>query len=191
MGKRRIIIGMSGASGAPLAIELLTQLKNIENIETHLVISRGAELTIAQETDMSLEEVRVLADVVYENHEIGAAVASGSFKTMGMIVIPCSMKTLAGIVSGYSDSLLLRAADVVLKEHRKLVLVPRETPFSQIHLRNLYEAGQAGAIVIPPMLTYYNHPKTVEDATRHIVGKILDQFDIEGEAYIRWNGMKE
>ena len=191
MGKRRIIIGMSGASGAPLAIELLIQLKNIENIETHLVISRGAELTIAQETDMSLEEVRVLADVVYENHEIGAAVASGSFKTMGMIVIPCSMKTLAGIVSGYSDSLLLRAADVVLKEHRKLVLVPRETPFSQIHLRNLYEAGQAGAIVIPPMLTYYNHPKTVEDATRHIVGKILDQFDIEGEAYIRWNGMKE
>ena len=189
MGKHRLIIGMSGASGAPLAIELLKQLKRIDDVETHLVVSRGAKLTIEQETDVTLEEVEALADVVYDNYDIGAAIASGSYKTIGMIVVPCSMKTLAGIVSGYSDSLLLRAADVVLKEHRTLILVPRETPFSQIHLRNLYEASKLGAIIIPPMLSYYNHPKTIEDGTRHIVGKILDQFDIEGDAYKRWNGM--
>lgn len=189
MGKRRLIIGISGASGAPLAIELLKQLKSVEDLETHLVVSRGAQLTIEQETDMSIEEVKSLADAVYDNYDIGATIASGSFKTIGMIVVPCSMKTLAGIVSGYSDSLLLRAADVVLKEHRKLLLVPRETPFSQIHLRNLYEASQVGAIIIPPMLSYYNHPKTIQDGTKHIVGKILDQFDIEGDAYKRWEGM--
>lgn len=191
MGKHRLIIGISGASGAPLAIELLKQLKCIEDIETHLVISRGAELTIAQEASMTVEEVKTLADVIYDNYELGAAIASGSFKTIGMIIIPCSMKTLAGIVSGYSDSLLLRAADVVLKEQRKLVLVPRETPLSRIHLRNLYEAGQAGALIIPPMLSFYNHPETVEDEIKHMVGKILDQFGIEGEEYQRWQGMEE
>jgi 4-hydroxy-3-polyprenylbenzoate decarboxylase len=183
---RKIIVGISGASGAPIAVELLKQLKKQEGIEVHIVYTKGAELTIAQETQIDIGEVCGLADVVYDNYNIGAAIASGSFKTDGMIVVPCSMKTLAGIVSGYSDNLLLRAADVVLKERRKLVLVPRECPFSNIHLKNMYEVSLAGAVVIPPMLSYYNNPKSVDDCTRHIVGKILDQFDLEGEKYHRW-----
>jgi 4-hydroxy-3-polyprenylbenzoate decarboxylase len=183
---RKIIVGISGASGAPIAVELLKQLKKQECIEVHLVCTKGAELTIAQETELDIGEVCGLAEVVYDNYNIGAAIASGSFKTDGMIVVPCSMKTLAGIVSGYSDNLLLRAADVVLKERRKLVLVPRECPLSNIHLRNMYEVSQAGAVIIPPMLSYYNNPKSVDDCTRHIVGKILDQFDLEGEEYHRW-----
>lgn len=183
---KKIIVGMSGASGAPIAVELLRQLKNHPDVEVHLVISRGAELTIDQETELSVSQVKDLADVVYDNCNIGASIASGSFKTDGMIVVPCSMKTLAGIVTGYSDTLLLRAADVVLKERRKLVLVPRECPLSNIHLRNMYEVSQAGAVVMPPVLSYYNKPESVEDCTRHIVGKILDQFELEGDGYHRW-----
>jgi 4-hydroxy-3-polyprenylbenzoate decarboxylase len=183
---KKIIVGISGASGAPVAVELLRQLKNREDIEVHLVVSRSAEITIHQETELNLGQVRELADVVYENSNIGAAIASGSFKTAGMIVAPCSMKTLAGIASGYSDNLLLRAADVVLKERRKLVLVPRECPLGVIHLRNMYEVSQAGAVIIPPVLSYYNKPGSVQDCTQHIVGKILDQFDLEGEGYRRW-----
>ncbi|MGN1148213.1 MAG: UbiX family flavin prenyltransferase [Lachnospiraceae bacterium] len=189
MDKKRLVIGVSGASGAPLAIELLQQLKKKEDVETHLVMSYGAELTIAQESEYTPEEVKQLADVSYDNREVGAAIASGSFRTMGMIVIPCSMKTAAGIVSGYSDNLLLRAADVTLKEGRRLILVPRECPLGTIHLRNLYELSQLGAIIIPPMLSYYNHPGTVEDCTRHIVGKVLDRMGMEGEGFRRWNGM--
>jgi 4-hydroxy-3-polyprenylbenzoate decarboxylase len=184
---KKIIVGISGASGAPLAVELLRQLKKQKDVEVHLVVSRGAQLTLAQETDLRLEQVYELADMVYDNGNLGASIASGSFRTDGMIVVPCSMKTLAGIVSGYSENLLLRAADVVLKERRKLVLVPRECPLSNIHLRNMYEASQAGAILLPPVLSYYNHPESVADCTRHIVGKILDQFDLEGEGYKRWS----
>jgi 4-hydroxy-3-polyprenylbenzoate decarboxylase len=184
---KKIIVGISGASGAPLAVELLRQLKKQKDVEVHLVVSRGAQLTLAQETDLRLEQVYELADMVYDNGNLGASIASGSFRTDGMIVVPCSMKTLAGIVSGYSENLLLRAADVVLKERRKLVLVPRECPLSNIHLRNMYEASQAGAILLPPVLSYYNHPESVADCTRHIVGKILDQFDLEGEGYNRWS----
>lgn len=189
MMKKRLVIGVSGASGAPLAVELLRQLKKIEEIEIHLVISKGAELTIEQETDLTLEEVETLADVIHDNHNIGACIASGSFQTIGMVVVPCSMKTLAGIVSGYSDNLLLRAADVTLKERRKLILVPRECPLGTIHLRNLYEISQLGGIVIPPMLSYYIHPVSVEDCTRHIVGKVLAQLDLEMEGFYHWNGM--
>jgi 4-hydroxy-3-polyprenylbenzoate decarboxylase len=146
-------------------------------------------MTIQQETDHTAEQVMALADAVYDNRDIGAAIASGSFRTMGMVVIPCSMKTAAGIVSGYSDNLLLRAADVTLKERRKLILVPRECPFGTIHLRNLYELSQMGAVVIPPMLSYYNHPTSVEDCTRHIVGKVMDQLDLDMEGFRRWDGM--
>ena len=139
MGKR-LAIGMSGDSGAPLTVELLRQLREYHpEVETHLIVTRGAELTLAQETDVSLEQLRSLAGVCHSNSNIGAAPASGSFKTVGMIVVPCSMKTVAGIVSGYSDNLLLRAADVTMKERRKLVLVAREAPLSTLHLRNLYE----------------------------------------------------
>lgn len=187
--KRRLVVGVSGASGAPLAVMLLEELKKIQEIESHLVISHGGELTIHQETDRTLEEVKALADVVYDNHDIGASIASGSFRTMGMVVVPCSMKTAAGIVSGYSDNLLLRAADVVLKERRKLILVPRECPFGTIHLRNLYDLSQMGAVVIPPMLSYYNHPESIKDCTRHIVGKVMDQLDLDMEGFRRWNGM--
>lgn len=184
------MIGMSGASGAPLALELLRQLQKYrEEIELHLVMTKGAELTLQQETGMEPEQLNPFVDVIYENEEMGAGPASGSFKTMGMIIIPCSMKTVAGIVSGYSDNLLLRAADVTLKERRRLLLVARETPLSTIHLRNLYEASQLGAVILPPMLSYYNHPESIEDCNRHICGKILDFFDLEGEDFRRWEGL--
>ena len=185
---RRIVVGISGGSGIPLAVELLRQLGAAEDVETHLVCTRGGEITAAQESDLSMEEIYNLADVVYDNKDIGAHIASGTFKTDGMVVVPCSMKTVAGICSGYTDNLLLRAADVTLKERRKLLLVARECPLNTIHLRNMYELSQMGVEILPPMLTYYNHPKTVEDCTRHIVGKILDRFGIEGEDFKRWNG---
>lgn len=186
----RLIIGVSGASGAPIAVELLRQLReNRPEVETHLIVSRGAELTLRQECGMGLEDLKVLAGVFHENDAIGASIASGSFLTMGMVVVPCSMKTVAGIASGYSDNLLLRAADVCLKERRKLVLVARESPLSTVHLRNLYEASRLGAVIVPPMLTYYNRPRTIEDCTRHMVDRILSQFDLGGDAY-QWEGME-
>lgn len=186
--KKRLLIGMSGASGAPLTIELLKQLKKNNEIEVHLIITHGAELTLKQETDISLEELKSLADVCYENNSIGAGPASGSFQMEGMIIVPCSMKTVAGIVSGYSDNLLLRAADVMLKERRKLVLVARESPFSTIHLRNLYEMSKLGGIIMPPMMTYYHRPQTMSECTLHTVQRILQQFGLSGEAY-EWKGM--
>jgi len=185
--ENRLIIGISGASGAPIAIALLKALKNT-NIETHLVISRGGEMTIKQETSMMPHQVYDLADVVYEYSNIGAAPASGSYKTMGMVIVPCSMKTVAGIYGGYSDNLLLRAADVTLKEHRKLVLITRECPLSAIHLRNMYELSRMGTVILPPMLSYYNQPQMIEDATHHVVGKILDQFGIDYSLFKRWEG---
>lgn len=185
MGKTRLVIGISGASGVPIAVEILRQLHHSE-IETHLVYTRGAEMTLGQETNLTRKELNAMADVVYDNSNIGAAIASGTFRTAGMIVVPCSMKTVAGIVSGYSDNLLLRAADVTIKERRKLVLVARETPLSTIHLRNLYEISRMGAVVIPPVLSYYNHPDSVGACTAHIAGKVLDQFGIEPEHFCRW-----
>lgn len=188
---KRLIVGMSGASGAPLTVELLRQLREKHpEIETHLVITRGGALTLTQEADVTLDGLRALASVSHENDAIGASIASGSFKTMGMIVAPCSMKTVAGIVSGYSDNLLLRAADVCLKERRKLVLAAREAPLSTIHLRNLYEASRLGAVILPPMLTYYNGPRSLEDCTRHTVDRILSQFDLD-EGSFQWEGMEE
>ena len=184
--KQRLVIGISGASGAPLAVDLLKALKPT-NVETHVVVTRGGILTLREECGM--DSVADLADVIYDNHDIGAGPASGSFRTMGMIVIPCSMKTAAGIHSGYSDNLLLRAADVTLKERRKLVLVARETPLSTIHLRNLYELSQMGAIIVPPVLSYYQKPGTLEDMNRHIVCKVLDQFSVETADFRRWEGM--
>lgn len=149
-------------------------------------MTRGAELTLAEETNLSVSELCAQADVTYEDDDIGASIASGSFRTMGMVVVPCSMKTLAGIVCGYSENLLLRAADVTLKERRKLVLVPRETPLSTVHLRNLCDASQLGAVVIPPVMSFYNHPESVDDCVRHIVGKIMDQFELEADGFWRW-----
>lgn len=186
----RLIVGVSGASGAPLAVELLRQLREEQpELETHLVVTRGGEMTLQQECGMGLDELKALAHVWHENDAIGASIASGSFPAMGMAVVPCSMKTVAGIVSGYSDNLLLRAADVCLKERRKLVLVARESPLSTVHLRNLYEASQLGAVIVPPVLTYYNRPGTVDEMTRYTARRILSQFGLGGEGY-RWEGME-
>lgn len=187
----RLIIGMSGASGAPLTVELLRQLHDrCPEVETHLIVTKGGEMTLVQETGMKLADLKSLVSVCHANSNIGAAPASGSFKTMGMIVVPCSMKTVAGIASGYSDNLLLRAADVCLKERRKLVLVARELPLSTLHLRNLYETSQLGAMILPPMLAYYNHPQSLEDCTRYAVDRILSQFGLD-EGNYEWVGMDE
>lgn len=190
MDKKRLIVGVSGASGSPLAIELLRRLRMCPDVESHLIVTRSAALTLLQESDLTLKQLQALADVNYSNDDIGAAIASGSFKTVGMVVVPCSMKTVAGIVSGYSDNLLLRAADVCIKERRKLVLVARETPLSTLHLRNLYEASQLGAVILPPTPAYYRHPQTVEDCIRYTVERILAQFDLDEEEY-EWKGLKE
>jgi flavin prenyltransferase len=184
--KKRLVVGMSGASGAVLGIEVLKALRENPEWETHLVISKGAELTILEETEYTLDEVKSLAEKVYDINNIGESVASGTFKTEGMIIVPCSMKTVAGIASGYSDNLLLRAADVTIKERRNLVIVARESPLSTIHLKNLLVLAQAGAIIIPPMIAYYNKPLSLEDMNRQIVGKILDKFGIEVTGFNRW-----
>ena len=181
----RILVGISGASGAPLALKLLRVLKQTA-LETHLIVTPGGWRTIAEETDLTEQQVCALADAVHDVHDVGAPPASGSWRSRGMVIIPCSMKTLAGIHSGYSENLLLRAADVTLKEGRKLVLVPRECPMSPIHLRNQYELSMMGVSILPPVLSYYHHPETIEDMEDHLVGKILDQFGIEYENYRRW-----
>lgn len=184
--KKRIVIGMSGASGAILGIEALRIFRELGGYETHLIVSTGAKLTIALETGATLDEVRGLADVVHDNANLGAAVASGSFRTMGMLVVPCSMKTVAGIAHGFSDNLLLRAADVMLKEGRPLVLMPRETPLSIIHLRNLLAAAEAGAAIVPPMVTHYHGPTSIADMNRHLLGKALGRMGIDLPGMRRW-----
>lgn len=187
--KKRIVVGVSGASGAPLAVELLKRLRETEEVESHLIVTRGGEMTLKQELGLEPEALYALADEVYSNDAIGAAPASGSWKSMGMVVCPCSMKTVAGIASGYSDNLLLRAADCMLKERRKLVLVARESPLSTLHLENLTRLSRYGATILPPMQTYYNHPKTVADLARFTVERVLDQFNLREDGY-EWNGME-
>lgn len=184
--RKRLVVGMSGASGAILGIEILKTLKKYPDWESHLVISKGAEQTILEETNYKLIDVIDLADKTYSLKDIGASIASGTFKTEGMVIVPCSMKTAAGIACGYSDNLLLRAADVTIKERRKLVLVPRESPLSTIHLRNLLSLSELGAIIVPPMMSYYNKPASIEDLNTHIIGKILDKFHIEVNGFNRW-----
>jgi polyprenyl P-hydroxybenzoate/phenylacrylic acid decarboxylase-like protein len=184
---QRLVVGISGASGAILGIDLLkTMRQEFPSWETHLVISEGARLTIAQETSYSIEEVESLATKCHSLENVGASIASGTFKTAGMVVVPCSMKTVAGIAHGMSTNLLLRAADVTIKERRKLVLVARESPLSSIHLHNMTTVASVGAIVMPPVLTFYNHPRSIEEMTRHIVGRILDVFDLEIRGFQRW-----
>jgi len=187
IAKKRLVVGMTGASGAPIGIELLQAMKHFPDWETHLVISEGARLTIEQETEMKFEDVAALATRCYRLGDVGASIASGTFKTQGMVIVPCSMKTLAGVATGYSDNLVLRAADVVIKERRKLVLVARESPLSPLHLRNMQTVGDLGAIILPPVLTFYNRPSSIQDMTRHIVGKILDVFDLEMPNFKRWD----
>lgn len=181
----KIVIGISGGSGVLLGIRLLEFLKGTD-YETYLVITKPAESIILHETEYSVEDVKKLATRAYDNSDFFAPFASGSFKTSGMVIIPCSMKTLAGIASGYSDNLLLRAADVCLKERRKLVLVTRETPLSYIHIKNMSKVTKAGAIVVPPVLSFYSKPKNVDDMIIFVLGKVLDVLGVENELYERW-----
>lgn len=184
----RIVVGVSGATGVEMSLYLLKALKNIDNCEVHLVVSHGAKVTWNLETRIPIKKLYLLADVVYDENDLAAAISSGSFATDGMVIMPCSMKTLSGIAVGYADNLIVRAADVCMKEGRKLVLVPREMPFSKLHLRNLKEAADLGCTIIPPVLTFYNGPKSIDDQINHIVGKILMQFGISYDKFKPWSG---
>lgn len=189
--KKRILVAATGASGSPLLIQCLKLIKADGRFEVGLIMSEGAKLTLAHETDKSPEEICALADKAYGFTEIGEGPASGSFQTGGMLIVPCSMKTLAGIHGGYADNLILRAADVTLKEGRTLVLAARETPLSAIHLRNLYELSMiSGVRIIPPMLTYYIKPDSVEEMTYHAAAKLVEPFGIEAPGYRRWEGIQ-
>ena len=184
----RLIIGITGSSGVIYGIRLLEILQAQADIETHLVISNSGKINIPLETTWKVKEVEALADVVHSINDITASIASGSFHTDGMIVAPCSMKTLSGIVNSYSDNLLVRAADVVLKESRRLALMPRETPLHVGHCRLLYEAAQMGIHIVPPMPAFYNSPQTIDDIVNHSVGRLLDLFGIDPGIVKRWTG---
>lgn len=184
----RLIIGMSGSSGVIYGIRMLQVLAEKPEVETHLVMSQAARMNIGIETDWTAENVESLADVVHNNKNIGATIASGSFKTAGMVVVPCSMKTLSGIVNSYADNLLVRAADVILKERRRLVIIPRESPLHTGHCELMYKASQYGAIICPPSPAFYTEPKTIDDIINHTVARTLDLFDIESDNLKRWEG---
>jgi flavin prenyltransferase len=187
---KRLIIGISGASGAIYGVRLLQVLQPLAEVETHLVMSQAARQTLALETDFNLREVQALANVVHDVRDIAASISSGSFKTLGMVILPCSMKTLSGIVHSYSDSLLTRAADVVLKEQRKLVLCVRETPLHVGHLRMMTTAAELGAVIMPPVPAFYHRPQNIAELVDQTVNRVLDQFDIElpQDLFTRWQG---
>lgn len=184
----RIIVGVSGASGVEMSLSLLRALRNA-NCETYLVVTEGASLTWSLETDIPIEELYNAADHVYAESDYAAVIASGSFVTDGMIVMPCSMKTLAGIANGFAENLLLRAADVCLKENRRVVLVPREMPLGRVHLRNMLSASELGCAIVPPMLTFYNGADSLQSQIDTVVGKVLMQFSIISENFKSWEGM--
>ncbi len=190
MSRRRVIVGVTGASGAAYAIRTLEALKALEDVETHLVLTSAARQTIALETDRSVRDVEALASVVHPIDQIAASIASGSFRTHGMIVIPCSMKTLSAIAYSVSENLLLRAADVVLKDRRRLVLVARETPLHLGHLRAMVQVTEMGAIVMPPMPAFYHRPASVDDIINQTVNRALDLLDLElpHDLFKRWAG---
>ena len=184
---RRLIVGMTGSTGAIFGIRLLEALKN-SAIETHLIISKWAQRTIEHETPYKLEDVRALASVVHSQGDMGASISSGSFLTEGMVVAPCSVRTLAGIANGYGEHLVHRAADVILKERRRLVLLVRETPLSEVHLENMLKLSRMGVLIVPPVPAFYNHPQTVDDVVNHIVARVLDQLGIDAPFAKRWDG---
>ena len=184
----RLIVAITGASGSIYGIRLLEVLRQAKGVEVHLILSRGGKLTIGVETGRSVKEVERLADVVHSDQDLAASISSGSFRTAGMIVAPCSIKTLSGIVNSYADTLVVRAADVVLKEGRRLVLMPRETPLHAGHCRLLLQAAEMGAVIAPPMPAFYNAPKTVDDIINHNVGRVLDLFEIDSGLVKRWKG---
>jgi 4-hydroxy-3-polyprenylbenzoate decarboxylase len=185
---QRIVVGLAGASGVVYGIRLLEVLGQTPGVETHLVVSNGAKRTIELETDLSLADVEALADTVHPNDDIAAPISSGSFRTSGMAVAPCSMKTLSGIANSYADNLLVRAADVTLKERRRLVLLPRETPLHLGHARLLVRVLEMGAIVMPPVPALYHRPTTVAEIVDHTVSRVLDMLGIDNELGSRWTG---
>lgn len=186
----RIVVGIAGASGAVLGYELLRAFRE-QDCEIHLVVTPGAVVTFRYETDIPIQDVLGMADHVHRNANMAASIASGSFVTHGMVVAPCSMKTLSAIAHGYAESLLVRAADVCLKEGRKVVLVPREMPLGKVHLKNLVEAADMGCVIVPPMLSFYNRPSTVQDHVDHVIGKVLMQFGFSHQPFSPWEGEEE
>jgi flavin prenyltransferase len=182
--KRRLIVGISGATGIIYGIRLLEALRQA-SVETHLIVSKAAEVTRTYETDLSSQDLRNLADISYPIGDIGAPIASGSFRTMGMIIAPCSIKTMSELANGITSNLLTRAGDVVLKERRRLVLLLRESPLTTIHLRNMLALSESGAVIAPPVPAFYALPKTIDEVVRHTVGRVLDLFDIDTD-FSRW-----
>ncbi|GAA0346998.1 UbiX family flavin prenyltransferase [Streptomyces blastmyceticus] len=182
-----LIVGMTGASGAVIGVRTLQALRALD-VETHLVLTRWGRTLVEYETDYTVQDLRAMADHVHGPGDQAAAISSGSYPTDGMIIAPCSMKTLAAIRAGYAEDLVVRAADVTLKERRKLVLVPREAPLNEIHLENMLALARIGALILPPMPAFYNHPKTIDDIIMHLVARILDHFGLELPAAFRWKG---
>ncbi|AYE98656.1 phenolic acid decarboxylase subunit B [Mycobacterium paragordonae] len=181
----RLVVAMTGATGAPIGIRLLEVLREL-GVETHLILSDWARATIKLETDRSVNDVRGFASHSYSAHDLAAGISSGSFRTDGMVICPCSMKTLSAIRIGFSDNLITRAADVTLKERRRLVLVAREAPLSEIHLENMLFVTRAGAVIFPPTVSYYARPASVEEMTDYVVGRVIDQLGIEHDLITRW-----
>jgi 4-hydroxy-3-polyprenylbenzoate decarboxylase len=188
---RRIIVAITGATGAVYGVRLLEQLRAIPGVETHLVMSDASFLTLHQEAGLQRRDVEALAHVVHKNREIGASIASGSFRTDGMVIAPCSMKTLAAVAHGLSDNLIARAADVILKERRRLVLMVRETPFNLAHLRNMTAVTEMGGIVFPPLPSFYNKPDSIAEMVDHTVSRVIDLLGIDNDLAPRWAGLKE
>ena len=187
---RRLVVAITGATGAVYGVRLLQHLSGTPGIETHLVVSDAAVLTLHQETGLQRRDVEALAHVVHKNRDIGASIASGSFQSDGMVIAPCSMKTLASVALGLSDNLIARAADVMLKERRRLVLMVRETPFNLAHLRNMTAVTEMGGIVFPPLPSFYHKPNSIEEMVDHTVARVIDLFGVEHTLAPRWAGMK-
>jgi flavin prenyltransferase len=190
-GDRRIVVAITGATGAIYGVRLLQRLGAVPGVETHLVVSDAASLTLHQEVGLQRRDVEALAHVVHRSRDIGASIASGSFRTEGMVIAPCSMKTLAAVAHGLSDNLVARAADVVLKERRRLVLMVRETPFNLAHLRNMTAVTEMGGIVFPPLPSFYHRPASIDEMVDHSVARVMDLLGVENELAPRWGGMKD
>ncbi len=187
---QRLIIAITGATGAVYGVRLLQAIRDLPQIESHLLISEAGTLTLHQELDMRRKDVEALADVVHNVRDVGASIASGSFQSDGMVIAPCSMKTLASVAHGMADNLITRAADVVLKERRRLVLMVRETPFNLAHLRNMTAVTEMGGIIFPPLPSFYHKPVSIDEMVQHTTARVLDLFSIATELAPRWSGMK-
>jgi len=186
MDVQRIIVAITGATGAIYGVRLLEALRECPGVEIHLILSNWAEKTIELETNYTVDSVRKIAHYCHELRNVGAPIASGSFQTSGMVVIPCSMKTLSAIAHGLAENLIIRAADVMLKERKKIILVPRETPLSAIHLENMLAVNRAGAYLVPPMPAFYNHPNSINDLVNQLVGRVMDQLGLPHNLMSRW-----